>query len=43
MHVIVSKNSEFLQTMLDCVEKYMNYNGRRWVDMASLFNFMGLR
>lgn len=32
--------ADFLQRMSGAVEKYLDKNGRRWVDMGSLFSFM---
>jgi DNA polymerase alpha subunit A len=35
-------HGDFLQRMRQTVEKYLEHNGRRWVDMGSLFSFMKL-
>ncbi|ETW79152.1 cysteine peptidase C12 [Heterobasidion irregulare TC 32-1] len=37
-----SLQSELLRRMSRTVEKYLDRNGRRWVDMGSLFSFMKL-
>jgi len=33
-------NGEFLRTMTDTVDKYMDQCGRRWVELSSIFSFM---
>ena len=35
-------HGDFLQRMRQTVEKYLEFNGRRWVDMGNLFSFMKL-
>ncbi|KEP54793.1 DNA polymerase II [Rhizoctonia solani 123E] len=37
---LVGLNNEFLTTMTNCVEKYLNQCARRWVEMGTLFSFM---
>ncbi|KAF8624027.1 hypothetical protein AX17_007233 [Amanita inopinata Kibby_2008] len=39
---LVDQNQKVLGTLGDCVNKYLNQNGRRWVNMGSLFSFMKL-
>ncbi|KAI0692497.1 hypothetical protein BC835DRAFT_1407020 [Cytidiella melzeri] len=39
---IANWQSEFLKTMSDVVNRYLEQNARRWVDMNSLFSFMKL-
>ena len=34
--------SDFLEAMTAAVNKYLDQNARRWVDMNSLFSFMKL-
>lgn len=34
--------AEFLGTMIDTVDKYLNQCGRRWVELGQLFSFMKL-
>jgi hypothetical protein len=38
--VLAQKNADYLQSMSNCVEKYLNQCGRRWVDMSTIFQFM---
>ncbi|KAF8920856.1 hypothetical protein CPB85DRAFT_1372860 [Mucidula mucida] len=38
--VLVSKHSDFFDSMTACVEKYLDQCGRRWVEMSSIFSFM---
>ncbi|KAI0272419.1 hypothetical protein BC834DRAFT_921889 [Gloeopeniophorella convolvens] len=42
MLTLTANHSEFLQKMRLTVEKYLEHNGRRWVDMGNLFSFMKL-
>jgi DNA polymerase alpha subunit A len=37
---LAANHGDFLQKMRQTVEKYLEHNGRRWVDMSSLFSFM---
>lgn len=37
---LVKFNEGFLQSLTDCVEKYVDQCGRRWVDLNGLFSFM---
>jgi len=37
---LIAANSEFLQTMSDCVDRYLDQCGRRWVELSGLFSFM---
>ncbi|RDB16000.1 DNA polymerase alpha catalytic subunit [Hypsizygus marmoreus] len=37
---IVQYNAGCLQALTDCVEKYLDQCGRRWVDLSGLFSFM---
>jgi len=39
---LAANHGDFLQRMRQTVEKYLDQNGRRWVDMSSLFSFMKL-
>jgi len=39
---LAANHGDFLQRMRQTVEKYLEYNGRRWVDMSGLFSFMKL-
>ena len=39
---LAANHGDFLQRMRQTVEKYLEQNGRRWVDMGSLFSFMKL-
>ncbi|KAJ7574363.1 hypothetical protein C8J56DRAFT_839134 [Mycena floridula] len=40
--VLAQQNADFLNSMSGCVEKYLNYCGRRWVEMSNIFSFMKL-
>jgi hypothetical protein len=42
MLTLAANHGEFLKRMQQTVEKYLEHNGRRWVDMGSLFSFMKL-
>ncbi|KAI0255725.1 DNA polymerase alpha catalytic subunit [Lactifluus subvellereus] len=42
MLALAANHGDFLQRMRQTVEKYLEHNGRRWVDMGSLFSFMKL-
>lgn len=37
---VAAKNAEFLSAMNHTVKRFLDENGRRWVDMQSLFSFM---
>ncbi|KAI0285993.1 DNA polymerase alpha catalytic subunit [Russula aff. rugulosa BPL654] len=39
---LAANHGDFLQRMRQTVEKYLEFNGRRWVDMDGLFSFMKL-
>jgi DNA polymerase alpha subunit A len=40
MLALAANHGEFLQRMRQSVERYLERNGRRWVDMSGLFSFM---
>lgn len=42
MLALAANHGEFLQRMGQTVERYLERNGRRWVDMGGLFSFMKL-
>ena len=42
MLALAANHGEFLQRMRQTVERYLECNGRRWVDMSGLFSFMKL-
>ncbi|KAI0358255.1 hypothetical protein OH77DRAFT_1256462 [Trametes cingulata] len=42
LNALASHQDEFLRSMMDTVEKYMDQCGRRWVQMSALFSFMKL-
>ncbi|KAI9509680.1 hypothetical protein F5148DRAFT_1185768 [Russula earlei] len=42
MLALAANHGEFLHRMRQTVEKYLEHNGRRWVDMSGLFSFMKL-
>lgn len=37
---VTGNYSTFLETLKEISERYLNENGRRWVDMSALFSFM---
>jgi DNA Polymerase alpha zinc finger. len=37
---VITANSEFLRTMSDCVNQYLDQCGRRWVELSRLFSFI---
>ena len=37
---VVGTNQEFLNQMYGLVERYLDNNGRRWVELYDLFSFM---
>lgn len=39
---LVDTNVNLLQTLRNCVERYLDRSGRRWVDLGGLFSFMKL-
>ena len=40
MNALRLTQKPFLKTMAGTVEKYLAQNGRRWVNLTSLFSFM---
>lgn len=37
---IAGKNKPLLQTLTQCVDKYLNNCGRRWIDLEAIFSTM---
>ncbi|KAF8703965.1 hypothetical protein AX14_014078 [Amanita brunnescens Koide BX004] len=42
VEALVDQNGNLLQTLRECVERYLDLSGRRWVDLGGLFSFMKL-
>jgi DNA polymerase alpha subunit A len=42
VEALVNQNCNLLQTLGECVERYLDLSGRRWVDLGGLFSFMKL-